>query len=128
MEICTSAPIDPAEVYDGIVKNCAGSVLLHFAVVKPIAGHGGTTDSITYASCGDSEAELRDIARAMTAQFALEDVVLIRRTGQLGLGDIISLVAASAAASEDAFEACRQGLGRLKSMKTIVKQEVFATM
>ena len=128
MEICSSAPIDPAEIYDGIVKNCSGSVLLHFAVVKPMPGHGGTTDSITYAACGDCEAELRAIARAMTAQFALEDVVLIRRTGRLGLGDIISLVAASAPASEDAFEACRQGLAQLKAMKTIAKKEVFATM
>ncbi len=128
MEICSSAPIDPAEIYAGIVKSSAGSVLLHFAVVKPLSGNGGTTDSITYASCGDSLAELREIARAMIDEFALEDVVLIRRTGRLGLGDIISLVAASAPASEDAFEACRQGLARLKGMTTIVKDEVFASL
>jgi len=128
MEICSSAPIDPAEIYAGIVKNCAGSVLLHFAVVKPLSGQGGTTGSITYASSGDSLAELRGIARGMIDEFALEDVVLIRRTGRLGLGDIISLVAASASASEDAFEACRQGLARLKAMTTIVKDEVFASL
>lgn len=126
MEICSSAPIDPADIYDRLVKRCAGSVLLHYAVVKPMPGQGGTTDCITYASIGDSEAELRHIAGTMAAQFALEDVVLIRRTGRLGLGDIISLVAASAPASEDAFAACRQGLARLKRMKTIVKEEVYA--
>jgi molybdopterin synthase catalytic subunit len=126
MESCSPAPIDPGAIYARIAKRSAGSVLLHFAVVKPMSAEGGTTDCITYASSGDSLAELRDIARAMAAEFALEDVVLVRRTGRLGLGDIISLVAASAPCSEDAFAACRQGLARLKRMKTIVKDEVFA--
>ena len=126
MEICSSSPIDPAEVYDTIVKTGAGSVLLHFAVVKPMAAAGGTTESIDYCSIGDSEAELRGIAREMVADFKLEDVIIIRRTGRLNLGDIISLVAASAASSEDAFNACRQGLARLKAMKTIMKEEVYA--
>jgi molybdopterin synthase catalytic subunit len=126
MEICSSSPIDPAEIYDTLVKNGAGSVLLHYAVVKPVAGAAGTTVSIDYCSIGDSEAELRGIAREMVADYNLEDVIIVRRTGRLSLGDIISLVAASAASSEDAFNACRQGLTRLKAMKTIVKEESFA--
>jgi molybdopterin synthase catalytic subunit len=126
MEICSSTPIDPAEIYDTIVKNGAGSVLLHYAVVKPVSAAGGTTESIDYCSIGDSEAELRGIAREMVADFNLEDVILVRRTGRLNLGDVISLVAASAASSEDAFNACRQGLARLKAMKTIMKEEVYA--
>jgi molybdopterin synthase catalytic subunit len=126
MEICSPCPIDPADVYDDIVKNGAGSVVLHFAVVKPMAAASGTTDFIDYSPSGDAEAELRGIAATLAAEFTLEDVVLIRRTGRVGLGDIISLVAVSALNSEEAFEACRQGLIRLKAMKTIVKDEVFA--
>ncbi|MDR3671993.1 MAG: molybdenum cofactor biosynthesis protein MoaE [Holophaga sp.] len=126
MEICSASPIDPAEIYDTIVKNGAGSVLLHYAVVKPATAAGGTTQSIDYCSVGDCEAELRGIAREMFAGFSLEDVILVRRTGRLNLGDIISLVAVSATSSEDAFNACRQGLTRLKAMKSILKDEVFA--
>ena len=73
---------------------------------------------------GDTEGELNDIAGSLSAEFAVDDVLLIRRTGRLGLGEIISLVAASSPNSDDAFEACKRGISRLKKMKTIVKNEV----
>ena len=117
-------PIDPAKVNDLIAASGAGSVVFHYAVVKPMAGTDGTTCYIDYATSGDTEAELLDIADRLRTEFIVEDVLLIRRTGRLGLGDIISLVAASSPNSEDAFEACRQGISRLKKMKTIVKNEV----
>jgi molybdopterin synthase catalytic subunit len=117
-------PIEPAKVYDLIATSGAGSVVFHYAVVKPMAGACGTTSYIDYASSGDTEAELNDIIDKLKTEFSVEDVLLIRRTGRLGLGDIISLVAASSPNSDDAFEACRQGIKRLKKMKTIVKNEV----
>ena len=54
-----------------------------------------------------------------------EDVLLIRRIGRLGIGDIISLVAASSPNSEDAFASCRHGISRLKKMTTIRKNEIY---
>jgi molybdopterin synthase catalytic subunit len=124
MVIISPEPIDPAKVYDMIAASNAGSVVVHYAVVKPMAGTGGTTSHINYAASGDAEAELQGIADTLAAQFSVEDTLLIRRTGQLGLGEIISLVAASSSNSEDAFEACKLGISRLKKMKTIVKNEV----
>jgi len=120
----TSEPIVPAQVYDLISPQGAGSVLLHFAVVKPQAGAGGTTSYIDYGTRGDSEAELRAIAEELADRYSLVDTLLIRRTGRLGLGEIISLAAASSPNSADAFEACRQGIQRLRTMKTIIKNEV----
>jgi len=119
-------PIDPSKVYDLITANSAGSVVLHYAVVKPMAGATGTTSYIDYATNGDTEAELRAIADILAAEFSVEDVLLIRRTGRLGLGEIISLVAVSSPNSDDAFEACRQGISRFKKMQTIIKNEVCA--
>ena len=120
----TSEPIAPAKAYDLISCDGAGSVLLHFAVVKPQAGAGGSTSYIDYGTQGDAEAELQAIADELAAKFTLVDTLLIRRTGRLGLGEIISLAAASSPNSEDAFEACRLGIRRLRKMKTIVKNEV----
>jgi len=51
---------------------------------------------------------------------------MIRRTGCLGIGEIISLVAASSPNSEDAFEACKLGISRMKKMTTIHKTEKYA--
>jgi len=120
----STEPIDPAKMYDLVNLHGAGSVVFHYAVVKPMPGAGGTTSYIDYATNGDTEAELLEITDKLKAEHLLEDVLLIRRIGRLGLGDIISLVAASSPNSEDAFEACKQGISRLKKMKTIVKNEV----
>jgi molybdopterin synthase catalytic subunit len=69
---------------------------------------------------------LEGIAGELETHWKLEDVLLIRRTGCLAVGEIISLVAASSPNSEDAFEACKQGISSLKKMSTITKTEKFA--
>ena len=125
MVIISTEPIDPAKMYDLLASSGAGSVVFHYAVVKTIVGAGGTTRYIDYATNSDTEAELNEIAGSLIAEFAIDDVLLIRRTGRLCLGDIISLVAAGSPNSEDAFEACKQGICRLKKMKTIIKNEVL---
>jgi molybdopterin synthase catalytic subunit len=77
-----------------------------------------------YATSGDAKAELCDNADSLAAHFSIEDVLMIRRIGRLGLGEINSLVAASSPNSDDAFEACKLGIFLLRKMKTIVKNEV----
>ena len=50
---------------------------------------------------------------------------MVRRLGILDVGDIISLIAVSSPDSNDAFEACRYGLGKFKKMTTLKKTERF---
>ncbi len=121
----THEPIDPAAVYDLIAKKSAGSVVFHYAVVKEQSGGSGVTSCIEYAAAGDTTAELAAIAAELKEKWTIEDVILIRRSGCLGIGDIISLVAASSPNSEDAFAACRHGIARLKKMTTIRKTETY---
>jgi molybdopterin synthase catalytic subunit len=119
----TSEPIDPQGAYGLIARKVSGSVVLHYAVVKEQGSGDRPTTCIDYRSEGDTDGELAGIAAELKSAWALEDVLLIRRTGCLEVGEIISLVAASSPNSEDAFEACKQGIGRLKKMATIKKQE-----
>jgi molybdopterin synthase catalytic subunit len=119
-------PIDPSSVYESICSAYSGSVVLHFAVVKKQAGSGKPTTSIEYKTQGDTLLELGNIAGELGRRWDLEDVLLIRRTGCLNVGEIIALVAASSPNSEDAFEACKFGVGKLKKMTTIIKAEHFA--
>jgi len=121
-------PIDPATVYSAICSAYSGSVVLHYAVVKRHAGTGKSTAAIEYRPQGDVAAELETIAGDLAQRWQLEDVLLIRRTGRLAVGDIISLVAASSPSSEDAFEACKFGISRMKQMATIAKTEIFADL
>ena len=122
----TSEPICTQGAYQLLERDGAGSVVLHYAVVKAQEGTGGTTCHIEYHAAGDAEAELSLIARELCQSFTLSDVALIRRCGLVPVGEVISLVAASSPNSEDAFEACRAGIARLKKMKSIRKNEVCA--
>ena len=126
MLLVSHDPIDPAAAYSLIAKESAGSVVFHYATVKEMCSEDKTTTGIEYRADGDVEAELEAIAAELKETWKLEDVILIRRTGRLGIGDIISLVAASSPNSEDAFTSCKHGISRLKRMTTIKKTEVFA--
>ena len=120
-----SEPIDPQQSYRLLQQGSAGSVLLHYAVVKADGGTGRTSCAVEYCADPDAEAELGQIAAALKARWPLEAVLLQRRSGRLEIGEIISLVAVCAAASADSFAACHTGLEMLKKMSTIGKQEVF---
>jgi molybdopterin synthase catalytic subunit len=118
-------PIIPAVVYNSICSAFSGSVVFHYAVVKQKADSDKSTTSIEYRAQGDAMLELECIAGDLKHRWNLEDVLLIRRTGCLDVGEIISLVAASSPNSEDAFEACRFGINLMKKMSTITKTEKY---
>jgi molybdopterin synthase catalytic subunit len=126
MVTLTSAPIDPSAAYGLIAKGASGSVVFHYAVVKEQTAGNGRTSCIDYRAAAGAEQEMEGIVDELRQRWQVEDVLLIRRTGCLGIGDIISLVAASSPNSEDAFEACKQGISRLKKMSTIKKNEVYS--
>jgi molybdopterin synthase catalytic subunit len=119
-------PINLAVVYNSISSSFSGSVVFHYAVVKQKTGSDKSTTSIEYRAQGDALLEMEGIAAELKHRWSLEDVLIIRRIGCLSVGEIISLVAASSPNSEDAFEACRFGINRMKKMSTIVKSETFA--
>lgn len=121
----TSTQINPSEAYDLIGKNSSGSVVLHYAVVKENTGSDHSTTCIDYQAGDRAEEELEAIAAELREKWTLEDVLLVRRTGCLRVGEIISLVAASSPNSEDAFAACKHGIARLKKMTGIKKTEMY---
>ena len=125
MVLITAAPINPSEQYAFISAKTSGSVVFHYAVVKEQTGVGKATTCIDYRFSPEAKEEMNSIAAELMDTWNLEDVLMIRREGRLAVGDIISLIAASSPASEDAFEACRQGISRLKKMKTVTKTEKF---
>jgi len=122
MEIITTDHINSNEIYDKIKKETVGSVVLHFAVVRERTG-AQITRTIEFQPTGDTASELKSIADNMRNRWQLEDVLIIRRIGILHVGDIMSLIAASAPHREDAFDACRYGVESLKQMRTIKKTE-----
>jgi molybdopterin synthase catalytic subunit len=125
MEIVTEHPIVPGAMHSLIAQKCSGSVVLHYAVVKIQQSLDKVTTGIEYQSAGDTVAELKEISAELKGKWELEDVLLVRRTGTLGIGDIISLIAVSSPNSSDAFASCQHGISRLRKMATIRKNEMY---
>ncbi len=117
----TPDPIDPRNAFAMVSPENAGSLLFHYAVVK---SKGGVTSHIDYSVVGDAEEELATIAGEISGAWSIGDIVLVRRIGRVGIGEIISLVAISSPSSEDAFAACKFAISRLKQMHCIAKNEV----
>ncbi|UFS71659.1 molybdenum cofactor biosynthesis protein MoaE [Geomonas sp. RF6] len=120
----TEEEISPETIYRELGTSGAGSVVFHYSVVKPQETAGGTTCHVEFRMTEEAEEELQQIAEDLKGSYVLRDVLLVRRSGRVPLGEIISLVAASSPNSEDAFEACKAGIIRLKKMKSVEKKEV----
>jgi molybdopterin synthase catalytic subunit len=120
-------PILPAVIYDLLAKNRAGSVLLHYAVVKETPHNQAATTGVSYRRNGDMEEEMQTIAKHLQDKWDLDDVLLIRRLGCLRAGEIISLIAAASPNSADVFAACQHGISHLKKMTTFCKTEIGAS-
>lgn len=125
MEKIVERPISPAEVYDALQKKTVGSVVVHYAIVRP-STDGKSTTAIEFKQVGNGEEELRAIAGELREKWDVEDVLILRRIGKLDIGEIISVVAVSSPHRNDAFDACRHAIERLKKMRTIKKEETFA--
>lgn len=127
MEIVSSNPIRPDDVYRLIDSGTAGSVVFHFAVVRGTTGDK-TTSIIEFQPATDNndiKNELHQISDEIRNKWKVDDVLIIRAIGKLAVGDVMSLVAVSSPRSIAAFEASHYGVDRLKEMKTILKQETF---
>ncbi|MDY6863305.1 MAG: molybdenum cofactor biosynthesis protein MoaE [Thermodesulfobacteriota bacterium] len=120
----TEKPVDPATIYNRISRNDAGSVVIHFGVVKPVV-KGKPTRGIQFSPDGDLEGEIRALEAEVRKKWDVKDALFIRRMGQLHIGDIILVAAVSASDRESAFGACRDAVERFKKLKCVYKKELF---
>jgi len=121
----TNIPIEPLRIWERLSQAGAGSVVIHFGVVKPIA-KDQRTRGIRFAPEGDLLGELRSLEAELRAKYELTDVLLARRMGELKVGEIILAAAISAPGREAAFRACRDAVEGFKTMRHLRKEELFA--
>lgn len=114
--------------YDDILTKMniseASSVLVHYALVKgKIAGK--KTGGIRFSAKGNLEGELKEIEVKLRNKYKINDFYLLRRIGDLRIGDVIMVVAVSAKGREDAFQACMEAVEMCKKLKNQIKEELF---
>ncbi len=124
----TDAPLPVAEASAWATTAAAGAVVTFVGVVRDHSeGRPGVT-GITYEAYAEpARRSLREIARATRLRWpAVERIVVLHRTGDLGLSEASVLVVVSSAHREVAFEAARFAIDTVKASAPIWKREHWA--
>ena len=119
------APLSVDEVLAAIGDDSAGGTTLFIGTVRN-HDHGKPVTRLSYSAHPSAEAELRRVAEKVVADFPVTALAAVHRIGDLEIGDIAVIVAASCAHREEAFAASRQLIDDLKREVPIWKHQLFA--
>jgi len=117
---------DPVSVDDAVAfvgDERAGGTCVFLGTVRDHSD-AGEVDGLSYEAWNDVAARrLGEIADEARGTWSIRKVAILHRTGDLGVGEVSVVVAVSAEHREEAFEACRHGIERLKEDVPIWKKE-----
>lgn len=121
----TDKPVSPQEASESLKTDISGSVVTHFAILRP-SSEGPRLIAMEYeVSQKTAEEELSRIESELRSRWQIQDVGLWRRAGRLGMGEIILIAAVSAPHRREAFEACEYAVERLRGMISVKKREIY---
>ncbi len=111
-------------VFGRLSTEGCGSVVAHVGVVKPMVDDQKTR-GMKLVRDGDLEGELAQVEAALRERWPLTDVLIIRRLGELTVGDVIMVAAISAPKKNDAIAACDEAVNLLKKKRGMKKEELY---
>ena len=118
-------PLDVAEVLAAVEDPAAGGVVSFTGLVRASDG-GREVVGLGYSAHPTAEQLLRTVVEAVVADVPVVRVAALHRVGELAVGDVAVVVAASAAHRGQAFEAARRLIDDLKAQVPIWKHQRFA--
>ena len=123
----TPEPLSVDEALAFVADPGAGGTCVFLGTVRDHSREGSVT-GLTYEAWDElATARLAEIADELFGRWSLCKVSILHRTGDLGVGETSVVVAASAPHRPEAFDACRQGIERLKEDVPIWKKEALVT-
>lgn len=119
----TQAPFDPGQALGDFCRHRTetGAVASFTGIARAEQGRTDILELEAYP--GFTEREIARHAAAATERFALQDVLVIHRTGPIAPGEAIVFVATAAPHRRAAFEACDFLMDYLKSRAPFWKKE-----
>ena len=110
-----SEPFEPGALLAGFSADRleSGAVVSFTGICRAEGGGVATLELEAYE--GFTDAEIERMATETAARFALDDVLVVHRTGRIQPGEPIVFVATASAHRRAAFEACDQLMDYLKS-------------
>jgi molybdopterin synthase catalytic subunit len=120
----TAEPLEPSAALAAVADSEAGGIGLFVGVVRD-HHEGAAVSGLDYEAWeGRAEDELRRVADEVAATFpGVRAVHAVHRVGSLGIGDPSVVVAVSAPHRDEALEATRVLIDRLKDEVPIWKHE-----
>ncbi|MDY0406188.1 molybdenum cofactor biosynthesis protein MoaE [Virgibacillus sp. 179-BFC.A HS] len=119
----TTEPIRIEQVYKKVVRPQAGAVSTFIGTVREFT-KGKRTLYLQYqAYVPMAEKKLEQIGREIAAKWENAETAIVHRIGRLEISDIAVAIAVSTPHRNDAFEASRYAIERIKEMVPIWKKE-----
>jgi molybdopterin synthase catalytic subunit len=118
-------PLDVAEVLAAVSDAASGGVTLFVGVVRD-HDDDRAVSGLEYSAHPTALARLRSVAERVAAEYDVQAVAAVHRTGKLAVGDAAVVVATAAAHRGEAFDASRALIDELKATVPIWKHQLFA--
>ncbi len=108
------------QMLESLKADSCGAMVLFVGVVRKDPG----VDSLVVQSYEEmAEEKIDELISTSKERFNIERMDIVHRTGELGIGDNIVLIGASAPHRKDAFEACQWAIDELKKIVPIWKKD-----
>ncbi|GAA1778525.1 molybdenum cofactor biosynthesis protein MoaE [Agromyces lapidis] len=120
----TDEPIDEAAVRVAVESETSGAVVTFLGVVRNHDG-GREVLGLDYQGHPDARRFLADCVRRIADETGLA-VAAVHRVGELRIGDVALVAAASAAHRAEAFDACERLVELIKREVPIWKRQHFS--
>jgi molybdopterin synthase catalytic subunit len=117
-------PLSADEVIAAVSDPSAGGVVVFLGVVRDEDGGRGVR-SLSYSAHPLAGDLLREVLDGVAGQHEVTALAATHRVGDLRVGDLATVVGASAAHRDQAFAAARDVIDRLKAAVPIWKHQVF---
>lgn len=117
-------PLSVDEVLAAVADPAAGGIGMFAGAVRDEDG-GRQVRALSYSAHPTAEAELRRVAEQIAVKFPVTAVAAVHRIGDLTIGDLAVVVAASAPHRAEALDACRALIDELKATVPIWKHQDF---
>ena len=117
-------PLSVDEVQRAVMDPAAGGIALFTGAVRDHDNGRGVV-RLSYSAHPSAAAEIRRVAEKVAARYDVLALAAVHRVGDLSVGDLAVVVAASCVHRDTAFDACRALIDDLKANVPIWKHQLF---
>lgn len=113
------------EVLAAVADSVAGGTVVFVGTVRDEDG-GKAVETLGYSAHPTVDVALREVAEHVAATHPVTALAAVHRVGDLAVGDLAVVVAASCPHRAEAFTACKALIDELKATVPIWKNQLFA--